>query len=165
LDWLFSAFTTYRSTKTKKEKKRARQKATLQQFLEKTHSDFVCLGNALGNANNQANLILNRLDDGISSVRRRHVQHRRVRLGLANSLEMKLKKNTEICDHMDLGTLNGGRLYLLHRSEYRQTEMCLTGLLWRNTPDHLGPERQCFLYMESPLFSPENRYEMGVHRK
>jgi hypothetical protein len=49
----------------------------------------------------------------------------------------------------------GGRLilYLLHRSEYRQTEMCLTGLLWRNTPNHLGSERQCFLYMESSLCS------------
>jgi hypothetical protein len=54
---------------------------------------------------------------------------------------------------MDLGA-EQGRIYLLDRSEYRQTEMCLTGLLWRDTPDHLGPERQCLLYMESSLFSP-----------
>lgn len=57
-----------------------------QDKMRKTHSDFVRLGNALGNANNQANLILDRLDDGVGGIRRRHVQHGCVWLGLANGL-------------------------------------------------------------------------------
>ena len=65
-----------------------RHKAALEQSKQtrKTHSDFVCLGDALGNANNQADLILNRLDNGVSCARRRHVQHGCVGLGLANGL-------------------------------------------------------------------------------
>ena len=79
LDWLFSAFTTWGST---------RHKAALEQSkqMRKTHSDFVRLRDALGNANNQANLILYRLNDGVGSIRRRHVQHGCVWLGLANGL-------------------------------------------------------------------------------
>jgi len=51
-----------------------------------THSDFVRLGDALGNANNQANLVLDCLDDGVGSARWRHVQYRCVRLCLTNGL-------------------------------------------------------------------------------
>jgi hypothetical protein len=60
----------------------------------RTYTDFVCLWDSLGNANNQANLVLDRLDDSVGSVRRRHVQHRSVWLRLANGLR-EMERNRD----------------------------------------------------------------------
>ena len=101
--------------------------------------------NALRNAHNEANLVLNCLNDRVGSAGGRHVQDRCVGLGLANGL-----KNRNF--YTDCASLNAGDMkYLLHRTEHWQAEMRLASLLRGNAADHLGAKRQRFLRVESSL--------------
>ena len=51
-----------------------------------THSDFVLLGNSLGNADNETDLVLNGLDDGVRGAWWGHVEDGRVGLHFPDGL-------------------------------------------------------------------------------
>lgn len=102
------------------------------------------MGNALRNAHNEANLVLNCLNDRVGSVGGRHVQDRCVGLGLANGLKKELYTG---CISLNAGDMK----YLLHRPEHWQAEVRLASLLRGNAADHLGAKRQRFLHVESSL--------------
>jgi len=61
------------------------------------YSDLVCLGNTLCNANNQAHLILDGLNDGICSGRWRDIEDCSIRLGFPDSLKQRGLVWTRIC--------------------------------------------------------------------
>lgn len=51
-----------------------------------THANFVKLGDTLGDADDEANLVLDSLDDSVCGARRRDVENSRVRLCFPHSL-------------------------------------------------------------------------------
>lgn len=58
--------------------------------------NFVSLGYTLSNADNQADFVLNRLDDGICSGRRWDIEYSCVRLSFAHGLEGEKKSEEKV---------------------------------------------------------------------
>ena len=116
-----------------------------------SYPDLVRLGDALGNTNDQRNLIVDGFNNGVSSCWRRNVDHGRVRLSLLDSLH----ETTDVT-RTDLSIPKGDHqwrfTHLLHRPEHRQSKMNRSGLFGRNAPNHVRSICQGLLDVERSLF-------------
>jgi hypothetical protein len=106
-------------------------------------ADLVRLRDALGDAHDQPNLSLDSLDDCISRERRRHVEHRRVRLRLVHRLCTDV--SVARCKHIHV------RAHLTNGAEDGEAKVGLSGLARRDTANHIGAVGESLTNMESTL--------------
>lgn len=77
----------HRAPKKRHQKKKNETKRKTKKKARASYLDFVCLGDALRDTDDEANLILDSFDDRVRRSRWRNVEHRRIRLRLPYGLQ------------------------------------------------------------------------------
>lgn len=107
-----------------------------------TDANLICLRDALRNAHNEANLVLDSFDNCVGSRGWRHVENGSIRFcrlnRLANSYQPIMLDSAKYT-------------HLSNSSENWQSQMGLASLLWRHSSNHVCTIRKCFGNVESTL--------------